>query len=161
MQALAGDVLLPSKVAMPTWLEGEQATRRNLIALANGILDLDALLAGQNTVLLPHTPRWFSPSCLPYGFDPHADCPRWMAFLQRNLAGNAGKNSLLQQWTGYLLTPDTSMQKSLMMVGEGANGKSVVCAVLTALLGVENVSAVPLELFGDKFRLAGTLGKLA
>jgi P4 family phage/plasmid primase-like protien len=161
MQALAGDVLLPSTVAMPTWLEGEQATRRNLIALANGILDLDALLAGQDTVLLSHTPRWFSPVCLPYEFDPHADCPQWMAFLQRNLAGDTGKSLLLQQWTGYLLTPDTSMQKCMMMVGEGANGKSVVCAVLTALLGLENVSAVPLELFGDKFRLAGTLGKLA
>src|SRR5262249_54524254 len=44
---------------------------------------------------------------------------------------------------------------------EGANGKSVVCAVLQGLLGEGNVSTVPLELFADKFRLAGTLGKLA
>jgi P4 family phage/plasmid primase-like protien len=53
------------------------------------------------------------------------------------------------------------LQKFLMMVGEGANGKSVVCAVLTGMLGENNVSSVPLELFDNKFRLAGTLGKLA
>jgi phage/plasmid-associated DNA primase len=32
---------------------------------------------------------------------------------------------------------------------------------MTALLGEQNVSTVPLELFGDKFRLVNTLGKLA
>jgi P4 family phage/plasmid primase-like protien len=67
----------------------------------------------------------------------------------------------LQQFCGYLLLPDTTQQKFLAMVGEGSNGKSVVCAVMTTLLGEQNVSTVPLELFGDKFRLVGTLGKLA
>jgi P4 family phage/plasmid primase-like protien len=47
------------------------------------------------------------------------------------------------------------------MVGEGSNGKSVACEVITALLGGDNVSTEPLELFGDKFRLVNTLGKLA
>src|SRR5205814_4102 len=45
--------------------------------------------------------------------------------------------------------------------GEGANGKSVVCGVLTALLGGGNVAHVPLESFGERFALNQTLGKLA
>ena len=49
----------------------------------------------------------------------------------------------------------------MMTTGEGANGRSVVCAAPRALLGQDNVSAVGLELFGDKFHLAETLGKLA
>src|SRR5581483_7120619 len=78
-----------------------------------------------------------------------------------NLGDDAGKQRLLQQWAGYLLLQDTSLQRFLVMVGEGANGKSVACEVLIALLGEDNVSTEPLELFGDRFRLAETLGKLA
>ena len=48
-----------------------------------------------------------------------------------------------------------------MMIGEGSNGKSVICKVFTLLLGEENVSSEPLEMFTDKFRLYNTLGKLA
>jgi phage/plasmid-associated DNA primase len=38
------------------------------------------------------------------------------------------------------------------VVGEGANGKSVLLFVLTALVGERNVSRVPLELFGEGFQ---------
>ncbi len=160
LQALAGEVLLPQEVAQPVWL-GEAPEHRNVITLANGLLDVDALLAGKGDVLHAHTPRWFSPVCLPYRFDPDADCPRWKALLKRNLADDRDKITLLQQFAGYLLLPDTSHQRFLMMLGDGSNGKSVACAVLTGLLGVENISSVPLEMFGDRFRLVGTLGKLA
>jgi P4 family phage/plasmid primase-like protien len=160
LQALGGEVLLSVDTPQPAWL-GEVPEPRNYLAMANGLLDVDAFLAGAEKVLLPHTPTWFSPVCLPYDFAPEADCPRWKAVLQRNLAGEPYKVSLLQQFAGYLLLPDTSFQRFLMMVGEGANGKSVVCAAIRALLGDGNISTVPLELFGDKFRLAGTLGKLA
>jgi putative DNA primase/helicase len=160
MQALSGEVSLDQDTPQPAWL-GRGAIQRNYLTLDNGILDVDALLADEQGVLGPHTPLWFSPVCLPYRFDPTAGCPLWQKFLQRNLAGEVDKIGLLQQFAGYLLLPDTSKQRFLMMTGEGANGKSVVCAVLRGLLGIVNVSSVPLELFGDKFRLAGTLGKLA
>jgi P4 family phage/plasmid primase-like protien len=160
IQALSGEVLLGQEMPQPVWL-GDDPGHRNNLALANGILDVDALLAGNPCVLLPHTPNWFSPVCLPYRFDASADCPRWRAFLDRNLSGDPDKCQLLQQFAGYLLLPDTGKQRFLMMVGEGANGKSVVCAVLRALLGENNISTVPLEMFGERFRLAGTLGKLA
>lgn len=68
---------------------------------------------------------------------------------------------LLQEWFGYCLLPDTSLHKFLLAVGPGANGKSVVFRVLTELLGWENVSHVPLEMFGDRFALGDTIGKLA
>ena len=69
--------------------------------------------------------------------------------------------ALSHEWFGYHLTPDTSFHKFLIAVGEGANGKTVWAEVLTRLLGPENVSQVPLELFGDRFQLTATLGKLA
>ena len=159
--ALASLTGWPGTIEPPLWWDGKEWRRRNLIALANGLLDLDALFAGEDDVLLPHTPRWFSPACLPYPFDPEADCPRWRAFLERNLEGEAERIALLQEWFGYCTTADTSRQKFLLLEGEGANGKSVVCAVLEAMLGSENCSHVPLEVFGTRFQLEATLGKLA
>lgn len=144
MQALAGDVLYPADTPQPSW-RGDDPGPRNWVALGNGILGVDAFLAGaeMDDALRRHSPHWFSPVCLPYRFDPDADCPRWKAFLARNLGDEPEKARLLQQWAGYLLLPDVGYQRFLMMVGERANGKSVACAALTALLGEENVSSVP------------------
>lgn len=159
--AIEGLALVSQTVEQPLWRGPDNPGRRNWIALCNGILDVDALLVDAEQVLRPHSPLWFSPACLPYDFEPNADCPIWKKFLARNFGDDVGKSRLLQQWCGYLLLPDTTQQKFLTLVGEGSNGKSVVCAVMTALLGHVNVSTVPLELFGDKFRLINTLGKLA
>jgi P4 family phage/plasmid primase-like protien len=161
MQALNGEVSLPLATKLPSWLGGGPQNRY-FLALRNGLLDVEKVLRDDSDVLRPHTPLWFSTVCLPFDFNPDANCARWLAFLDRNLDGrSSGKSKLLQQFMGYLLTPSTSYQRFLMMIGDGANGKSVACAVLHGLLGENNTSTVPLELFGDRFRLAGTLGKLA
>jgi P4 family phage/plasmid primase-like protien len=157
--AIGGETLIPLETPQPSW-RGENPGPQNWIAMRNGILDVDAIMDGKDDVLRPHSPLWFSPTCLPFPFDPKARCPVWTAFLKRNMGDDPAKAALLQQWAGYSLLPDTSLQRFLLMVGEGSNGKSVVCAVVVALLGEDNVSSVPLELFADKFRLVGTLGKL-
>jgi P4 family phage/plasmid primase-like protien len=159
--ALASLTVWPGTVEPPAWYDGKTWQRRNLITLSNGLLDLDALFAGETAVLLPHSPRWFSFQCLPYSFDPSADCPKWLAFLERNLEADRERIALLQEWFGLCLTPDSSRQKFLLLVGEGGNGKSVVCSVLEVVLGAENCSHVPLEIFGKRFQLAPTIGKLA
>ena len=111
--------------------------------------------------LRPHTPLLFTATCLPVLYDPQSLAPHWNQFCQTSLDADEEKLSLLQEWFGYCLTPDVSMQKFLLLEGEGRNGKSVVCAALTALLGHRNVSHVRLEQFGDDYSLAETHGKLA
>jgi P4 family phage/plasmid primase-like protien len=160
-QGLIGDVLqafksiaaVPGTVPQPSMLP--DGTERNLIALTNGLLDLDS---GQ---LREHSADWFSPVCLPYAFDAAADCPDWKAALQLSLGGDPDLVRLLQEWFGYLLVKNTDQQKFMILTGEGGNGKSVVCAALEAMLGTANVSHVPLEKFGGEFHLHATLGKLA
>lgn len=87
-------------------------------------------------------------------------CPMWMQTLRQNLQDDQEKLALVQEWAGYCITQDTIFQKFLLCVGEGANGKSVYCAGLQAILGEDNCSMVPLELFGDRFAKTQTLGKL-
>ena len=156
---LKSETNVNSHKEMPTWLDG--TTGGNSIAMKNGILDIAALLKGRTDVLVPHTPRYFSANVLPYNFDPSATCPKWFAFLNRNLEGDQERIALLQQYSGYCLTPTLSAHKFLFNEGEGANGKSVYCAALTGMLGQANVSSVPLEQFGERFALYPTIGKLA
>jgi P4 family phage/plasmid primase-like protien len=75
--------------------------------------------------------------------------------------GDSERIALVHEWFGYCLVHDTSFHKFLILMGEGANGKTVLLLALEALLGSDNVSHVPLELFGERFQLTPTLGKLA
>ncbi len=160
LQALSGLVLISYHIEQPTWL-GDSPNDCTYVSLADGLLDIERFLGGAGSYTLKHTPEWFSPHHLPYRFDPQAQCAQWLAFLDEVLEGDQERIRLLQEWFGYCLLPDTSRQKFLVLEGEGANGKSVVCGILADLLGRPNVSHVPLERFGDRFQLTMTLGKLA
>jgi P4 family phage/plasmid primase-like protien len=161
LQALQSVVMIPADQDTPCWLTNPTDHGRT-IAMANGLVDIDRLLDQTGgPVLQRHTPDWFSPVCLPYAYQPDAECPQFLAFVREVLEGDEERITLLRQWFGYLLAGDTSLQKFLILVGEGANGKTVIIVLLTALLGEANVSTVPLELFGERFQLTATLGKLA
>lgn len=156
-------VVIPAHLELGTWIDDATGCRerRQLIALENGLLDVEALLADKDDVMLEHSPRWFSTVCLPYEFGVKAQCPKWSDFLKRNLDGDQERMDLLQEWAGYMLLPDTGQQSFLVLEGEGANGKSVFLAAIEAMLGEDNCAHVPLELFGDRFSRTQTLGKLA
>ena len=63
---------------------------------------------------------------------------------------------------GYTVLPnDTTFEKFLVMVGDGANGKSTVANILVRMLGEENVSHVPLDRIGGEFRLWQMMNKQA
>jgi putative DNA primase/helicase len=160
VQALRGLVLVRGQIEQPTWL-GRVPVDHRLVAVTNGLVDLDRLVAKRASALRPHSPDWFSPVCLPYAFDARATCSRWLAFLAETFEGDEDRIALLQEWFGYCLIVDTSFQRFLILVGEGANGKTVLVNILIALLGEQNVSHVPLELFKERFQLTPTLGKLA
>jgi P4 family phage/plasmid primase-like protien len=160
MQATSGMVCVGSDIEPNTWLPTRE--ERHYVSMQNGILDLDAVMEDKpfEECMWPNSPEWFSQVSLPYAFDPDARCPKFEAYLEYNLEMDPERIKVLQEWAGYLLLPDTSEQRFLVLEGEGANGKTVYIAVLTAMLGQENVSTVPLEKFGDRFSLTATLGKL-
>jgi P4 family phage/plasmid primase-like protien len=158
--ALRSTCRLSGRYEMPLMI-GDDAPGTNRVAFHNHVLDVDAYLADKPDHFTPLTPRWFSTVALPYDHDPGADCPRWKQVVGEILEGDTCRIDLLQEWFGWLLVRDTGEQKFLMLEGEGSNGKSVVCAAMEAMLGVDNVSHVPLESFGQRFQLTATLGRLA
>ena len=162
MQALRSICLLSSAIEPPAILDEHDVPRpaKHLISLRNGVFDLRKFLADEDDVMFPHSPTLFTLAALPIEFNIEAECPRWRAFLSRNL-NNDDRADMLQEWFGVCATFNNSFQSFLMMEGSGSNGKSVICSALTAFLGLRNVSHVPLECFGETFHLSGTVGKLA
>lgn len=127
------------------------------LSMRNGLL---LLRKDGQAELIPHTPDYFTFVQLPYDYDPAAQCPLWLTFLDDVMVGRPEYILLLQQFCGYLLRPDLRLQKFLLLVGEGANGKTVFSEIVQALLGKENCSQVPISRFGNPFALIGTLGKM-
>lgn len=167
LAAMESECIISHSIEFNRWLvrDGKyvQQEERPLIAMRNGLLNIDLALAGNDKAeyLTNLSPDWWSTICLPYDADENAQCPLWMEFLKKNLDGDEERISILQEYAGYCLTSDTGVQQFLILEGNGANGKSVYCAMLRALLGEDNCSAVPLELIGERFQGTRLLGKLA
>lgn len=68
-------------------------------------------------------------------FDPARDCPRWLAFLDHALGGDADAVRFFQRWSGYNITGETREHALLFIYGPGGSGKSTAVNVLTDLLG--------------------------
>ena len=95
---------------------------QELLAARNALVHLPSLLAGVSCTCRP-TPRFFNASSLEYDFDPNAPAPQeWLSFLDQVWQGDPESIAWLQEWFGYLLTPDTRQQKILMMVGPKRSG---------------------------------------
>ena len=108
----------------------------------------------------PHDPQYYSTVQIKAKYDPEAECPRFMAFLNGIL--DEPEIELLREIFGYFLVPITKAQKSFMLVGLANVGKSTILQVVQdILLGAENVSNIPLQHLSERFQPAELFGKLA
>lgn len=164
VDAMKSLTILPSSINLNTWVDGELREQRRYIAMRNGILDLANFLsedASPSTVLLPPSPGWFSMVRIPYEFSPDAKCERWKTVLDENMEGDEARINILQEFAGYCLLAKQDEAKFLILEGDGSNGKTVYLAGIEGILGFDNCSFVSLEMFGERFQINSTLGKLA
>lgn len=124
------------------------------INVRNGLLDVET------RVLRPHSPDWLSTVQLPVTYDSAAGCTTWDCFVSEVFPSDA--KSLAFEIIAHLMRPDTSIQKAVLLLGEGGNGKSTYLMAARAFLGKENVGSLSLhKLESDRFAVARLLGKLA
>ncbi len=125
----------------------------NQINVQNGILDLDT------DELLPHAPTFLSPVQLPVMFKPEAECPAWDAFIEQTFPEDA--RELAYEIVAWLMIPDTSIQKAILLLGEGANGKSTYLNAVMEFVGRRNLANLSLQkIEGDRFAASRLVGKL-
>ena len=161
LQAVSSLTLVSGDLEQPILLNPNGHQYANLVSMANGLLDLDGLFEGKTPAVRRPTPDWFSSVTLPYAFDPGSPCPRWMEFLNKVLEQDEQRINLLQEWFGVLLHLKHQGTQVSRHGRRGHGSESVVCEILAAMLGEDNVSHVPLEVFGERFQLTATVGKLA
>jgi P4 family phage/plasmid primase-like protien len=147
---------------LPAWTpaarksgEDQGIAPRDVVSLSNGLFHLPTKR------LLPHTPKFFTLNALPYAYLPDAQCPQWIKFLSGLWPDDQQSIDTLQEFMGYLLTPDTSQQKIGYIVGPRRSGKGTILKVIHALLGAENVAGPTLNGLATQFGLAPLIGKLA
>jgi len=140
----------------------------NLLTVENGILHLDTL------ELTSHTPINLSKILIPCEFDkPKSD--NIETNLKDTLFWKYLKNSftikrkfikedfetVLEVMSSVFIKHQID-EKSIMNLGNGENGKSVLLDYLSSLIGKKNISHIPLQLLADdKFAMAKLDGKLA
>ena len=151
--------IVPNAIEAPFWRSTRQHAE-NIISLKNGLPDLDKLFAPKGSVspLLGHTPDFFVLSSQPYGYNPKAECPRWMRYLDESL-DDEELRVVMQEFYGLCLTHDQRFHKFLFLQGLSRTGKGVAFTVLQELVGRENVSNVALRDFGQPFGLQPMYGK--
>jgi putative DNA primase/helicase len=111
--------------------------------------------------LRPHDPGVPSIIQIPIDWDPSVRCPAIKGFLVEALP-DPKCVEFLMEWFGYLLFPKDRFQKSLMLSGPTATGKSRLLLLIGAFLGKDNVSHATLHaLTEDRFMNAELFGKLA
>ena len=67
-------------------------------------------------------------------YDPDAECPEWVAFLNRVLRESPDLILFVQRAIGYCLTGDISEQVFFLLIGLGANGKSTFLSIVLKLI---------------------------
>jgi putative DNA primase/helicase len=178
LQALASLVLVSSRQVpfqpawLPAWPSGVLAPAdaqrptaeplwppEEVLPARNALVHLPSLMNGASHVMKP-CPRFFNAYALEYDFEPAPPVPcEWLAFLEQIWGTDIESIAALQEWFGYLLTPDTRHQKILMMVGPKRSGRGTIARVLKALVGSNTVVNPTLSTLARPFGLSTLIGK--
>ena len=106
-----------------------------MLCVRNGVLDL------KTGSLLPHDPQRLLTRRVEAEYHPNATCPLFEKFMGEIFMEDAATVHSVQQFLGYALTGVVSEEKFAFAYGAGANGKSVLANVLTAIMGTYCMTA--------------------
>ena len=136
------------------------SSENHIVSVQNG----DLLLIDGKWQLVPAQRDRLRTAVLPHMYDPKATAPRFMEFLDEIFEGDPDsheKANLILQHVGYALQSHTDFERCSILVGSGANGKSVLLNTLKHLLGPANVAAVQPFKLNSTFHRATLNHKLA
>lgn len=157
LDALRAHIHLAASLTPPCWRDETRIARpdpRYLLAFPSGTLDL------ANNVILAPTPALFNTSAIDFDYVPRPEPPeRWIAFLEQLWKDDLQSVELLQEWMGYCLVADTSLQKMLLLVGPRRSGKGTIARILRCLVGHGNVVGPTTSSLAGTFGLQPLIGK--
>lgn len=135
------DLVTTIQIENGQWIGDSDIDTKNLAVFKNGMVDLGA----EKPVLMDHTYEFFNLNELPYNYVENATCPKWCEFLTSIWGDNQDLKDQLQQWMGYCLTRDTSLQKYAIFVGKPRGGKGTITDMISNIIGTVNTSSPALS----------------
>jgi len=147
-----------SKIEADTFIEHDAFFGTNYIyeiPLINGILNI------KTRELNPFNPKQIFFNKLPITYSPSAECSEILKHFKTILSSEEDIKVMLEIF-GYLLLKEYKIEKALMFVGFGRNGKSKTIELMKKFIGAENSSSLPLRaLHEESFSLSELFGKMA
>lgn len=135
--------------------ELEEVPNPYLLNLENGVLDLRTMVLG------PHDPDLRTTLKLPIAYDPAAGCPAIEAFCKQVFPEDAYDAGVPWEVVALCACAVEGIDKAVLLLGEGENGKGVYLDLVLRFVGKANASAVSLQRIGDdRFATADLRGKL-
>lgn len=116
----------------------EPPAGHSIVNVNNGELWIDDHTGAAE--LFPHAPESNQVNCLPLDYDPKAKAPRFEQFLQEIFEPERPKDAAeiirhLIEVMGYTIQARKNIATWVLFTGRGANGKTVLLSILSALLG--------------------------
>lgn len=147
-----------SKIEADTFIDQEQFFNniiKDKIALENGIMDL------RTRELEEFDPDKIFFTKIPVTYNPTAVCPAIEQHF-KNVLKKETDSEVMFELFGFLLYKDYFIEKGVMFIGDGRNGKGKTIDLMKRFIGVENCSSVPLQQFEtDNFAQGELFNKLA
>lgn len=148
IEALKAAAHIDSSLDLPCWLDRPDLPARDFIVVENGVMHIPT------GALMRPTPDLLTPYSVNYPYLPDAPPPaHWLAFLDELWGEDPQMIDTLQEVFGYMLVPDTSLQKIVLLVGPKRSGKGTIARVLQGLVGPHNVAGPTLSSLGTNFGL--------
>jgi P4 family phage/plasmid primase-like protien len=126
------------------------------INVQNGIVNV------KTGELIPHSYKYMFRYCTDANYDPSAQCPAWLKFLDDTFSGDSELKDLAQRLFGYVMIGGRPfLHKAFVLYGEGRNGKSTFLDILKAVIGEKSYSVVSMSKLDREFSLTMLNGVLA
>ncbi|MCH8043047.1 MAG: hypothetical protein IID44_04950 [Planctomycetes bacterium] len=110
-----------------------------LLNVENGTLDL------RTGELRQHQRDDYLTKLAPVRYDPDADCPTWLRFIDSTFDGNQSLAEFVRRLFGYCLTGSTRDHILAFLYGTGANGKSVLLNTTIDVMGPDYAMKAPAD----------------
>ena len=159
LQALT---FIPTEIEPPHWRADQPAGFEALecLAMRSQVIHLPSLAEQREVYSVPASPNFFVTNACQFDVDQEAPRPQaWLKFLDDQWADDPQSIETLQEWLGYLLTSDNSMQKMLMIIGPTRSGKGTIAGVISGLVGEVNVVNPTLGSLATNFGLQPLIAK--
>jgi putative DNA primase/helicase len=113
--------------------------------------------------LKSHCREHYFTTQIPHNYEAHAQCHRFMQFLIEIFIDDADSNdkaTLVLEMIGYSLVAHARYEKFIILIGKGANGKSVLLSIIKHIVGDKHVAAVQPDKLHEKYQRAHLHNKL-